>query len=56
MSREILCHITSEDKVLGPISREVAHENPSLIHREVAVLLKDDVGRLLLSQKRNRGL
>ena len=47
----MLYHVDQHDNLIGKISRTEAHQDPSLIHREVAVILVDDQGRVLLAQR-----
>jgi isopentenyl-diphosphate delta-isomerase len=51
MSDELLDLVDSEDRVIGTVARSAAHKNPRLIHREIAVLLTDGGGKVLVCRR-----
>lgn len=48
---EIVDLVDEQDRVIGTVRRGEAIKDPKLIHREVAVLIYDDQGRILLQQR-----
>lgn len=48
---ELLDLVNEKDEVIGEVWKSVAHENPQMIHREIAILLTDDKHRVLLQQR-----
>lgn len=50
---EILDLVDENDVVIGQVPKSQAHQNPKLLHREIAVLIYDGLGRILF-QKRNK--
>lgn len=50
---EILDLVNEKNEVIGEVLRKVANSNPKLIHMEVAILIYDKKGRVLL-QKRSK--
>ena len=48
---ELLCRVDEQDRVLGSVARGEAHSDPSLIHREVAVILMAEGSRVLMAQR-----
>ena len=48
---ELLDLVNEKDEVIGTVWKSEAHKDPSKIHREVAVLLFDKKGRVLIQQR-----
>ncbi len=48
---ELLDLVNENDEVIGEVWRTKANADPTLIHREVGVVLYDDQNRLLLQQR-----
>lgn len=48
---EIFPIINEDDKVVGKMTRKVAHKSPHLIHRAIAVLVLDRKGNLLIHKR-----
>lgn len=48
---EIVDLVDGNDQIIGEVRRGEAIKDPKLIHREVAVIIYDDQGRILLQQR-----
>ena len=48
---ELLDLVNKQDEVIGTVWKSVAHKDPSLIHREVAVIVFNDRKETLLQQR-----
>jgi isopentenyl-diphosphate delta-isomerase len=48
---ELLDLVDAEDQVIGTVERTRAHADPTLRHREVAILLTDASGRVLMTRR-----
>ncbi|KKT67379.1 MAG: Nudix hydrolase 3 [Candidatus Woesebacteria bacterium GW2011_GWC2_45_9] len=53
MADELLDLVDRNDRVIGKLWKSVAHKNPELIHREVAIIIYNDKGKVLF-QKRSK--
>ena len=53
-SNELLDLVDDHDQVVGQVGRSQAHRDPSLIHREVLVLVHDGKNKILLQQRSRR--
>ncbi|HEX8998056.1 MAG TPA: NUDIX domain-containing protein [Ktedonobacterales bacterium] len=51
---EIFDLVDENDDVIGTVRRGDAHQNPSLLHRSVQVVVLDSAGRLLLQLRSQR--
>lgn len=51
---ELLDLVDENDKVIGEVWKSKANRDPKLIHREAAVLVYDNQGRLLLQQRSHK--
>lgn len=51
MTDELLDLVDKNDRVLGTVLKSVAHGDPNLIHREVAIAVFNDKGEVLLQQR-----
>ena len=54
MSDELIDQVDENDEIIGSIFKSQAHQNPSLIHREVAIVVFNKKGEVLLQQKNDR--
>lgn len=50
-SEEVLDLVDEKDNVIGTVSRSKANSDPSVIHREIAIMIFDDKGRILLQRR-----
>ncbi len=48
---EILDLVDENDNVIGTVPRSRANSDPSVIHREIAIMIFDNKGRILLQQR-----
>ncbi|MDH2900895.1 MAG: hypothetical protein PXY39_07965, partial [archaeon] len=48
---ENIIQVDERDRVIGPIERLIAHKGDGILHRGLMVLVKDDQGRILLTQR-----
>jgi len=48
---ELLTQVDENNKVIGSISRKVAHETPGVFYRTIYVLVKNDKGEVLLQKR-----
>ncbi len=48
---ELLIVVNTNDEIVGYTSRSACHADPSLLHRTVGVLLKNDAGEILLQKR-----
>ncbi len=48
---ELFTHVDSNDNVLGSVTRRQAHQDPTLIHRAVDVLVFNDQNEILLQKR-----
>jgi isopentenyl-diphosphate delta-isomerase len=53
---ELLDLVNEADEVIGVVKRGEANQDPKLLHREVAVIIYDDKGRVLFQQRSKRKL
>ncbi len=53
MADEILDLVNDKDEITGEVWKSEANQNPKLIHREVAIIIYDDSGKVLF-QKRSK--
>lgn len=53
MADELLDLVNEKDEIIGEVWKSEANQKPNLIHREVAVIIYDDNGKVLF-QKRSR--
>ena len=53
MSDELLDLVDEKDQVVGEVWKSKAHKNPSLLHREVAVIIFDGKNRILFQKRSN---
>lgn len=51
MSDELLDLVNENDEVIGTVWKSEAHKDPTKIHREVALVVFDKKGRVLLQQR-----
>jgi isopentenyl-diphosphate delta-isomerase len=51
MTDELLYHVDMDDNIIGSVTRSKAHQDPRLIHREIAIILTDYQSRVLLAQR-----
>lgn len=51
MNDEIIDLVNEKDEVIGTVKKSLAHKNPSLIHREVGVIIFNDKDEVLLQQR-----
>jgi mutator protein MutT len=51
MADELLDLINKDDEVIGTVLKSVAHKDPSLTHREIAIAIFNDKGEVLLQQR-----
>jgi isopentenyl-diphosphate Delta-isomerase len=51
MSDELIDQVDENDEIIGSIFKSQAHQNPSLIHREVAIVVFNKKGEVLLQQR-----
>ncbi len=51
MADELLDLVNKKDEVIGEVWKSAAHKDPTLIHREVSVLLFNKEGETLLQQR-----
>ena len=50
-AEEVIDLVDRQDIIIGESTRKTANKNPDLIHREVAVIIYDDKGRVLFQQR-----
>ena len=50
---EFLVKVNSKDKIIGKVSRKIAHQNNKIIHKAVGLVVFDKKGRMLM-QKRSK--
>ena len=50
-NKELLDIIDDNDNVIGQLSRKSVHEGKNILHREIAVVIYDSSGNLLLQQR-----
>jgi isopentenyl-diphosphate delta-isomerase len=48
---ELLDLVNEQDDVIGSVWKSEAHQNPKLIHREIAIAVFNDRGEVLLQQR-----
>jgi isopentenyl-diphosphate delta-isomerase type 1 len=48
---EIVDVVNEDDEIIGQSTKGEVNSNPTLIHREIGVLIYDDQGRLLIQQR-----
>jgi len=53
MADELLDLVDESDQIIGDLWKSKAHKNPKLIHREVAIIIHNDKGKVLF-QKRSK--
>ena len=53
MSDELLDLVNEKDEIIGEVWKSEANQNPKLIHREVAVIIHNNTGKVLF-QKRSK--
>jgi isopentenyl-diphosphate delta-isomerase len=53
MTDELLDLVNEKDEIIGEVWKSEANQNPKLIHREAAVIIYDDDGKILF-QKRSK--
>lgn len=51
MTEELLDLVDKHDRVIGAVTRAAAHKDPALRHREVAILLHNRQGQVLLCRR-----
>lgn len=51
MADELLDLVNEKDEIIGEVWRNEANTNPKLIHREAAVIVYDDKGRILFQKR-----
>jgi isopentenyl-diphosphate delta-isomerase len=51
MADEILDQVDKDDNVIGTVWKSKAHGNPDIIHREIAFVIFDKQGNVLLQQR-----
>lgn len=51
MGDELLDLVDDKDFIIGEVWKSKAHEDPKLIHREIAVIIYDDQGRVLFQKR-----
>lgn len=51
MSDELLDLVDANDEPIGTVLKSIAHQNPKLFHREIAVAIFNDISEVLLQQR-----
>lgn len=51
MEDELLDLVNEQDEIIGTVWKSEAHKNPKLIHREIAIAVFNDGGKVLLQQR-----
>jgi len=51
MNDELLDLVDEKDEIIGTVWKNQAHQNPKLIHREVAIAVYNDQNKVLLQQR-----
>lgn len=48
---EVVDLVDEGDQIIGEIAKPIVNSNPDLIHREIAILIHDDEGKILFQQR-----